>query len=151
MAPSPGKRAPRASGANKAAASAAGAAGKGDDLRRALAWLESYPKVCPACRIVASSQERRKFSSPSCQRFSNGELEHVPPGGVHCSTTGGSGAAFHSTAHSLLRLQVSRWMARYDVEALVDAAGGLAVVPGFLPPFVAEGALRIMERLPPGR
>ncbi|KAL4418797.1 hypothetical protein ABPG77_010206 [Micractinium sp. CCAP 211/92] len=89
MAPPPAKRARRAPGGNKAAASAAGAAGKGDDLRRALAWLESYPKV-------------------------------------------------------------SSWMARYDVEALVDAAGGLAVVPDFLPPFVAEGALRIMERLPPG-
>lgn len=49
------------------------------------------------------------------------------------------------------RLQVSRWMARYDVEALVDAAGGLAVVHDFLPPFVAEGALHLLERLPPGR
>ncbi|KAI7835681.1 hypothetical protein COHA_010420 [Chlorella ohadii] len=47
--------------------------------------------------------------------------------------------------------KVSKWMAQYDLNALVDAGGGIVKVSNFLPPFVAEGALQILQRLPPGR
>lgn len=42
-------------------------------------------------------------------------------------------------------------MAQYDLNALVDAGGGIAKVSNFLPPFVAEGALQVLQHLPPGR
>lgn len=74
---------------------------------------------------------------------------------AHCCEAPRQAQTFYSKAGvrrlPCLHLQVSRWMERYDIGALVDAAGGLAVVPDFLPPFVAEAALRLMERLPPGR
>ncbi len=44
--------------------------------------------------------------------------------------------------------KVSRWMQQYDIEQLVDEGGGFALVPKFLPGFVAEGALQILQRLP---
>jgi hypothetical protein len=42
-------------------------------------------------------------------------------------------------------------MAQYDLNAMVEAGDGIVKISNFLPPFVAEGALQILERLPPGR
>ena len=47
--------------------------------------------------------------------------------------------------------QVSRWMERYDIPQLVEQSGGIVLIRDFLPPFVAEGALRILEGLPASR
>lgn len=45
----------------------------------------------------------------------------------------------------------SRWMERYDIDALLEEGGGICKISGFLPDFVAEGALQILESLPPAR
>lgn len=42
-------------------------------------------------------------------------------------------------------------MSRYDILSLIEQGGGIALVPNFLPEFVAEGALRILEDMPAGR
>jgi hypothetical protein len=47
--------------------------------------------------------------------------------------------------------KVSRWAARYDLLRLIDGGGGIVRLDSFLPGFVAEGALRMLEGLPPGR
>lgn len=46
----------------------------------------------------------------------------------------------------------SRWFARYaDMDARLEAGGGICRIQGFLPDFVAEGALAILQGLPPQR
>lgn len=47
--------------------------------------------------------------------------------------------------------RVSRWAARYDLLRLIDGGGGIVRLDDFLPSFVAEGALRMLQDLPPGR
>lgn len=43
----------------------------------------------------------------------------------------------------------SEALARHgDFEELLDAGGGLCVIPDFLPPHVAEGVLALLEELP---
>lgn len=41
--------------------------------------------------------------------------------------------------------KASRWMARWDLPALLEQHGGLVKVPGFFPEHVAEEALRILQ------
>lgn len=43
----------------------------------------------------------------------------------------------------------SKWMSQYDLESLVDEAGGLVRVENFLPEHIAEGILRVLERIKP--
>ncbi|PSC76917.1 cupin superfamily subfamily [Micractinium conductrix] len=81
-------------------------------------------------------------------------------GGGKSGGGGKAGAATGSSAKSELAAalkwlnsypRVSRWMAQYDIEALVDAGGGIVRIDNFLPEQVARGALAILRRLPPGR
>lgn len=44
--------------------------------------------------------------------------------------------------------KVSRWLAQWDVPQLLEANDGFFKIPNFLPPAVAEEALRIVERIP---
>ncbi len=43
---------------------------------------------------------------------------------------------------------VKDWMGQYDLDRLVAEGGGLCRISNFLPAFVADGALRQLERVP---
>lgn len=67
------------------------------------------------------------------------------------SAAGGSGNA-SAIAAALKWLnsypKVSSWMKQYDIEAMLDAGGGLCRITDFFPPHIADGALALLESIP---
>ncbi|GAB4812976.1 hypothetical protein N2152v2_000022 [Parachlorella kessleri] len=44
--------------------------------------------------------------------------------------------------------KASTWMGRYDIHRLLDASGGLVRIENFLPEFVAEAVLQVLQAIP---
>jgi hypothetical protein len=44
--------------------------------------------------------------------------------------------------------KVSKWLSKYDLEQLIEEHNGIYKIKNFFPPFVADEALSILERLP---
>ena len=42
---------------------------------------------------------------------------------------------------------VSKWFSQYNLEDLLDKNDGLVQLPGFLPAYIAEGALQVIEQI----
>lgn len=49
------------------------------------------------------------------------------------------------------RRHASLWMSQYDLEAMLDASGGLVRIPNFLPDHVAKGVQGVIKGIPQGR
>ncbi len=144
----------------------------GGELARALNWLNSYNKVrdheqwkrsaragcTPAGRrscgpgpcLLAGIQSRKQAHNctQEASAAARGRLLAPPPPPAPTPPPPPPNLPTPAAAPAA---QVSKWMAQYDLNALVDSGGGIVKVSNFLPPFVAEGALQILQRLPPGR